>query len=653
MVAPQQGFAEIVNAESPQHTVAALENLKNEIIGHPERKRQAIEDGIVKVILHILRGNGGEERIQAAIILASLFQKSTDVAEVSEVIDVLLQCIATKELALSLPCLRALNILVASGASLNLTMYLPGLVEILQSALTTTKSNALQVATCVATLFHYTKVTLAEELVDVLIEITIECTQLGQRYLLSNTPTSRLLEATLRAIAALTRDDARMCTIFGAAGRTSMYCCTSDTSPMTTTLMKLIKHESNAMRLGAASCLANLFKHGVIPRAHHQEMALSLLPILIRLFDEPHMKSQASYVLTELVKDSDVMQRAACEAGAIKKVAVILQPNDCDDSTTEAALLAIAAITLQKDEYRKQVIDAKVVPLIVNAMSHPSAKVRTAACQCARSLSRSVAMLRTSLIDAGVAPAILPLLSDSHLSVKTAATAAICNLVLDFSPMRKTILDFGILSLLSKLSYEEDPELRLNAVWAIKHIVYAADSDVKESVLHELTPTTLLRLCDDPVMSIQEQACEVIRNLVCGKPENIDLLIEGIGIERLADFLVRKLTSNAPEIVVPAIYSLVHIAAGSERHRMILMQRSAILESLYKHMTNRSEEIRIGAVWTLINLTWHEDEATQQERRARIEVLASLGFLDVLNVIAEDSSLDVRERVKTALAQMQ
>jgi len=59
---------------------------------------------------------------------------------------------------------------------------------------------------------------------------------------------------------------------------------------------------------------------------------------------------------------------------------VILQPNDCDDSTTEAALLAIAAITLQQDEYRKQVIDAKVVPLIVNAMSHPSAKVRTAAC---------------------------------------------------------------------------------------------------------------------------------------------------------------------------------------------------------------------------------------------------------------------------------
>lgn len=50
-----------------------------------------------------------------------------------------------------------------------------------------------------------------------------------------------------------------------------------------------------------------------------------------------------------------------------------------------------------------QVIEAKALPHIVNAMAHPKIGIRAAACQCTRSLSRSVRNLRTSLLDAGVA----------------------------------------------------------------------------------------------------------------------------------------------------------------------------------------------------------------------------------------------------------
>ncbi|MCP6341515.1 hypothetical protein NL462_27550, partial [Klebsiella pneumoniae] len=80
--------------------------------------------------------------------------------------------------------------------------------------------------------------------------------------------------------------------------------------------------------------------------------------------------------------------------------------------------------------------------------------------------------------------------------------------------------------LLARLTRDTNLELRLNAVWAIKHIVYAADTDIKQAVLSELTSGLILQLCDDSELSIQEQACEIIRNLVCGQPENIDLLIE-------------------------------------------------------------------------------------------------------------------------------
>jgi hypothetical protein len=65
--------------------------------------------------------------------------------------------------------------------------------------------------------------------------------------------------------------------------------------------------------------------------------------------------------------------------------------------------MALAAISSLTDDGRKLVVEAKIIPHIVAAMSHRSYGIRAAACQCTRSLSRSINILRTSLVDAGVA----------------------------------------------------------------------------------------------------------------------------------------------------------------------------------------------------------------------------------------------------------
>lgn len=685
MVAPNasQGddlYVDISSADE-QIAITSLRTLKNDLIGYPDRKREAVQSGVVPKLAKILqiRANPDAIKIQAAIVLASLCQSEavsfrcdndkgcTWQFEERHIIDILLHCISESSSVplLVSPCLRALNSMILAGAdnSAIWSKHLGALITISQAASNNSaKSIAIQQATYVASLFstfdgnvevepHQAEVVLAS-----LIGITINITQLGNRIIEGSSPGVKLLEATLSALGAMTRSNATFATQLAVAGRLSHYKCVSDECPMVTTLLRLVRSDSNLIRLGSSSCLTNLFRHGATPRKSHKEIALSAVPILVRLFDDVSLRSRASYILTDLVKDSDDMQRAACDAGAIQRLSTILQQHRTSsvyERTIETALLALAAITLQKDEYRKQVIDAKVVPLIVASMGHTSPRIRAAACQCARSLSRSVAMLRTSLIDAGVATAVFELMSDPDIAVKTSATAAVCNLVLEFSPMRRMILDSGILVLLGKLCIDGNAELRLNAVWAIKHIVYAADTDVKMALLHELKSDLILQLCDDAEAAIQEQACEVIRNMVCGKPENIDLLIDCIGIEKLADFLLRKLLSNVSEIVISAIYSVVHIAAGAERHRMILMQRASILEALHHHLAAESEEIKIGAVWTIINLTWQEDEATASERRARINVLESLGFKQKLREMESDRSLDVRERVKTALAQLQ
>lgn len=54
-------------------------------------------------------------------------------------------------------------------------------------------------------------------------------------------------------------------------------------------------------------------------------------------------------------------------------------------------------------------------------LSNSNLKVRSAACQCAKALSRSVGVLRTHLIEAGAARPLFALLQDEKLGETTIA----------------------------------------------------------------------------------------------------------------------------------------------------------------------------------------------------------------------------------------
>lgn len=148
--------------------------------------------------------------------------------------------------------------------------------------------------------------------------------------------------------------------------------------------------------------------------------------------------------------------------------------------------MALAAVCSLREDSRKQVIDAKLLPQIVTSMGDPISGIRAAACQCTRSLSRSVKNLRTCLVDAGIAEPLFKLLSDESINVQITAAATLCNIVLDFSPMKKTVLEKGAVEKLCAMVRSMDISLRLNSLWALKNLLYHADSDIKSSVMKQL-----------------------------------------------------------------------------------------------------------------------------------------------------------------------
>lgn len=189
---------------------------------------------------------------------------------------------------------------------------------------------------------------------------------------------------------------------------------------------------------------------------------------------------KACYLTAKLVHDDTELQRKASDTNILARCMEIvklgdleLHSTDSKDSSTsqspsvhvgpviagrmvEAGLTAIAALCAFHEPAKQKAISLGILPLLNRSLHSSAYSTRTAACQVARVLSRSIAILRTTLVDSGVAKSVVELLraeeqiyaanggyekdDKNRLSasgaVLTAATATICNLICEFPPMQ-------------------------------------------------------------------------------------------------------------------------------------------------------------------------------------------------------------------------
>ena len=294
-----------------------------------------------------------------------------------------------------------------------------------------------------------------------------------------------------------------------------------DETPLFGWLLEIIRSELGMTRLIGTWVLSLLFRAGLASPRRERSLSMLVIPVVVWMLEnEPTsqkmepcfddfsilqapsclMKELAPRILALLVADSPDLQRAAADAGVIRRLSQLLKqshdPLPATQSTSlwapsleasrfesmdadctlklgaaglmpaeyhtlqvrESVLLALAAMASCKDEYRKAIIDSGVVPFVIESLkprasseiaTEPTKTTRAAsakpgnptyvllaACAAARALSRSVSTLRTSLMDAGLATPLQILIKSPMVEVQIAATAVIANIVLEFSPMR-------------------------------------------------------------------------------------------------------------------------------------------------------------------------------------------------------------------------
>ncbi|KAK3700642.1 hypothetical protein LTR37_015831 [Vermiconidia calcicola] len=597
-------------------------------------------------------------------------------------------------------------------------------------------------------------------------------------------------------------------------------------------------------------------KSETLQRARERERYLAMLavPLVVKLVqsaseglngesileerDSKEVKEQACEVLALLIKGSKELQAAAVDAGAIKRVCLLLKksfdnvpvarpmwsakskpqvPSDAPESCRmgsrglpteihhalrcrQSTLEALAALAKKEDIHRKAIVEAGVVnciidslePFPVELLDDISAKrtqittkdgntsqVILAACRAAKSMSRSVSLLRTSLIDAGIARPTYELLMHQDPEVQVAATDVCCNLLLEFSPMREDLIAAGVIRTLTEHARQSETGLRLGSLWALKHLVLSSPKEVKVQCLEELgtgwlvgaiqgeqreagalsatggvsigaagglsTPNAageqvdLLNPAsmdvDDPPeddrdieedddedgeimydeassthyqasqlrstlnppidrassppfnserylssvreleqnpalqakrddIAVQEQALDFIRNMLNGEDCAVmfEHLLSQIGVEKIFTLLTDKLapvtnrsgrqTHHPTELILSTIHVLTHIANGSPRHKQLLIAQKPLLANWLPHFNHPDRRVRVICVWAVNSLTWIEDDADRPGALRRARELRVCGIEAAVRGLSNDGDLDVRERVRTAVRQL-
>ena len=118
------------------------------------------------------------------------------------------------------------------------------------------------------------------------------------------------------------------------------------------------------------------------------------------------------------------------------------------------------------------------------------------------------------------------------------------------------MIDHGGVERLVEMIWTSDVALQLNAIWALKNLLYKADLSVKKRVMQGLTWDGLDKLVWHQEIGVQEQALNLMRNLASDREADIDELFNGFGRDKLLSMLEVKLGSHNHDEILTQVCPL-------------------------------------------------------------------------------------------------
>ncbi|GER46049.1 armadillo repeat-containing protein [Striga asiatica] len=635
----------------------ALRDLKNQIIGNRTKKLAFLKLGAVPSVVAVLSSSaaavaqvseGGNLEYHESVLVQSAaaigsFSCGLD-AGVKAVLDagafpILLKLIFHRNEKVADASARALKMIYQSRLTPRYDFHQEKNIEFLLSLLNSENENVTGLGASIIT--HSCQTNMEQQ---VLSEAGVIKRLV---YLLGGSLVQR--DASLESLAAVIKDNPEVASRF----------ILPENGRELNVLIDLMTDKNSRTRLLACTCLINIRNTSV---SYHQDSGIknTLILVLLELLDDPsQVGDETPFVMCNLIAEKEDMQNQAFEANVVEKLCENLKKCPLQAKRLQGVFLALADLCSGLECCRERVLHLKVLNYVTEALAHDSADVRSAACIFLKNVSRSVKVCKDQInLSAGhfmnetVTIPLVQLLNDSSSFVQIAALRAIGNVVVDFTQRKSLFMQCGGLKQLVQLSRSMESAVRVNAVLALKNLVFHVNSRCKEEILLELSTSTLTSLISDPEAPVQEQALALVRNLVDGPLNSIEYVFGEDGL--LLHAIGRQLKSTSAEVLVQCMYTLCNVASGNEHHKEAVMSQlfpqagNETETVLIKFLQSSNSQLRTATVWTIVNLTFPSSPGVC----GRVSELCNTGIVPQLKNMVNDPCLDVKLQSRTAIRQL-
>eukprot|EP00917_Polyrhabdina_sp_WS-2016_P028789 GHVP01061301.1.p1 GENE.GHVP01061301.1~~GHVP01061301.1.p1 ORF type:complete len:620 (+),score=87.40 GHVP01061301.1:1788-3647(+) len=353
-------------------------------------------------------------------------------------------------------------------------------------------------------------------------------------------------------------------------------------------------------------------------------------------------------ILRGIIADSEYIRITAIQIGVIKTLSTfltVLKKDPIYNWIWIDSLNCMSDLCLDSVSGRVKLFETGIPEMINCFLRSETSNLVLNACNLLFSISKSSLEYSEKIYNLNICKSLASLLKFQATDRTILICKIITNLSCESSPIRFELIEESF----ERLIYLSDcpsNEIAALALGCFKNFLYYGETNIKQRFIEEFTIKRLVRHIHSSSSLIQTFSLSILRNLTCSSGEVFECVVNEIRLDNLFELCKERIQLVSCFSIDP-IYIISNISLYIKKKERIRLAKNVwLIESLFKLLDSDQNNIRIGALWLIGNLTWKGEPGT----KAIITHFERVGVKDhIIALRSKEDSLEIQERIESTL----